>query len=283
MADKTLGSSGIVLTQTGGAFHTPVPALSPYRRIIPVVIVVLLTWLLFPSAAVHAAPTTQIDPAAQCAQGVSLFDEGKLAEAQPPLEAGFAKRTQANFAKSAELGDCALRLGLLWEAISNYGDALTAYTVARVAFQQANDQLGEARTLFSIGAVYDTQGQYAQALENYQQAIDVLEDVRIVVDSKQGRANFIAQYASLYGNAATLYHCKGQDDLAFFTSERGRARVFLDSLATGLVQFPTQNAQSLLEHEQETYTIRQAPQDTLARARKQAVLTRPAIQKLLDT
>src|SRR5262249_49555754 len=85
--------------------------------------------------------------------------------------------------------------------------------------------------------------------------------------SEQGRAGFIAQYASLYEQAALLAHQQHQDDLAFLVSERGRARVFLDSLATGSVQLSDQQSAALLAQEHETYTARQVAQDALAKAR----------------
>ncbi|NCC32649.1 MAG: CHAT domain-containing protein, partial [Chloroflexia bacterium] len=74
-------------------------------------------------------------------------------------------------------------------------------------------------------------------------------------------------YANTYERAALLAAQQGQGEMAFFTSERGRARAFLDGLATGAVQLADDVAQQLFAHEQETYRIRQVAQDALISAR----------------
>ena len=95
----------------------------------------------------------------------------------------------------------------------------------------------------------------------------MFEALRTVAGSEAGRAGFIAQYADLYDRAVELYHEQGQDAAAFLTSERGRSRAFLDSLATGSVELSDDAAASLLAAEQEAYAARQAAQDALAKAR----------------
>jgi CHAT domain-containing protein len=129
------------------------------------------------------------------------------------------------------------------------------------------ERANEGLALRDIGFAYEHQGDIAQALVHYTQAMDMLEAVRAVAGSEQGRAGFIAQHADIYQRTALLYHQQGQDDLAFLVSERGRARAFLDSLATGAVQLSDQASAALLAQEQETYTARQSAQDALASAR----------------
>ena len=66
------------------------------------------------------------------------------------------------------------------------------------------------------------------------QAMDVFEVVRATAGNDQERASFIAQYAESYQRSVGLYHQQRQEEDAFYTSERGRARSFLDSLANGV-------------------------------------------------
>ena len=80
------------------------------------------------------------------------------------------------------------------------------------------------------------------------------------------RAAFISQHAGLYRRAVALYHATHQDEQAFFTSERGRARSFLDALSTGQVHLRDEEGARLLAQEQETYARLQAARDALAKA-----------------
>lgn len=54
---------------------------------------------------------------------------------------------------------------------------------------------------------------------------------------------------------------------AFELSERGRARVFLDLLASSQVELNDDEITQLANKEQEAYTVRQSIQDSLARTR----------------
>ena len=97
--------------------------------------------------------------------------------------------------------------------------------------------------------------------------MEVADAVRAVSGSEAGRASFIARFAALYAQAVGLYHQLGQDAEAFFASERGRARAFLDSLSTGQVELADDTAADLFAREQEAYAARQAAQDALAKAK----------------
>lgn len=164
-------------------------------------------------------------------------------------------------------GDDLYVIGQSYRRQGRYDEALHHYQQALAIWQEEGDRRREGNNLYTIGQMYYDQGRYAEALDSYQQAMDVLEVVRAMAGSEQGRASFIAQYASLYVQAAGLFHQLGQDEDAFFTSERGRARAFLDSLATGQVHLSDNAAADLLAHEQEAYAQRQAAQDALAKAR----------------
>ncbi len=158
-------------------------------------------------------------------------------------------------------------IGVVYANQGRYAKALVTYQHALDIQQEIGDRVGEANTLDNIGAAYGSQEHYTEAFRHYQQAIDILETVRVVAGSEQGRAAFIAQHAELYARAAGLFHQQGQDEEAFFISERGRARAFLDSLATGQVELTDNEAAELLVQEQEVYAQRQSIQDNLAKAR----------------
>ena len=158
-------------------------------------------------------------------------------------------------------------IGICYQAQGLYEDALRVYEQALVVVREAGTQTGEGVTLANIGLTYEQQGRLEQAADYYEQAMDVLESVRAVAGTEAGRAGFIAQYAGLYSRAVGLYHQQGEEARAFHTSERGRARAFLDSLATGQVQLADDAAADLLTREQESYALRRAAQEALARTR----------------
>jgi len=207
----------------------------------------------------------------------------------------------------ADEGATLHNIGLVYDHQVGYYKALDSYKQALAIRREVGDRPGESMTLNGIGTVYAHQGRYAEALDAYkqaliiarevgdrssvglmlenigytyyqldqpeqalgysEQAIQELEAVRVGGGSEMGRTGFIAQYAGLYSRAVGLYHELRREAEAFQTSERGHARAFLDSLATGYVELSDNAAADLLEQEQKTYAVRQTTQDALARAR----------------
>ena len=154
----------------------------------------------------------------------------------------------------------------IYQDRGEYDQALTYFQQALTILRQVGDRAREGVTLYNMGHVYHARGEYDQALTYFQQAMDVLESVRAKAGSDVARATFISQYGNLYQRAAALYHILNQDEQAFLTSERGRARTFLDALATGQVHLRDDEDADLFAREQETYAHLRAARDALARA-----------------
>ncbi len=205
-------------------------------------------------------------------EGATLNNIGAVLVAQKRYEAA-AEASQQALAIAREVGDHSVEgtaLNNLGEVYFNQGrfvEALGAVEQALTIHHELGDRVSEGITLHNIGYIYQRQGDVAQALAHYEQAMEILESVRALAGSEAGRAGFIAQYADLYASAVKLYHQQGRDVEAFLTSERGRARAFLDSLATGQVALTDDTAADLLAREQAAYAARQAAQDALAKAR----------------
>jgi len=153
-----------------------------------------------------------------------------------------------------------------YDGQGHHAEALDAYEQPQIIQPDDGSQVEAGVILYNIGRVYAAQGDYAKALDAYQQAMDYFDESRARIWSEQGRAAFIAQHASLYAYAVGLFHQQGEDEEAFFTSERGRARTFLDSLATGQIELADDLAVALLAREQEVYAERQAAQQALDNA-----------------
>ena len=158
--------------------------------------------------------------------------------------------------------------GLVYAYQKNFDKALEIFEQALAIAREVGDRAGEGHVLTNIADVQNKElKQYDEALKTYEQAMDALESVRATGGSEEGRAGFIGRYSTLYQNATDLYHQQGQSEAAFYTSERGRGRSFLDSLSTGYVQLSDQASAELLAAEKDAYAAVQTAQDALAKAR----------------
>jgi len=159
-------------------------------------------------------------------------------------------------------------IGTTYADLGEYKAALGYHEQALAIRREIGDRVGEGISLNNIGGIYESLGEYEAALATYEQALTVLESVRTTAGSEGGRASFIAQYADLYDRVVALYYTQNWKAEAFFTTERGRARAFLDALATGYVQL-SDTAADLYAREVEAYAVRQTAQQALIQARAQ--------------
>jgi len=157
-------------------------------------------------------------------------------------------------------------IGYIYSHLGQYDQALDYYQQSLIIRQEIRDKEGEGNILANIGAVYYFSKRYEQALNYYQQAMKIVETLRSVAGTEQSRASFIDRYIYIYPLTVILTHLQGQNEKAFLASEQGRARAFLDSLATGQVRLRDDEATDLLTQEQELYTHRQAIQVELIEA-----------------
>jgi len=205
-------------------------------------------------------------------EGQSLNNIGlvyaRLGQYEPALDT-----YQQSLGISQEIGDRAMEgttlnnIGVIYHSLGQYDQALNTYRQSLVISQEIGDRAVEGTILNNIGGIYHSLDQYEQALDYYQGAMETFETVRAQAGTEEGRAKFIAQYASLYRRSAGLFHRQHQDAEAFYTTERGRARAFLDSLATAQVRLRDDDAADLLAQEGERYAQRQALRFDLAEAR----------------
>jgi CHAT domain-containing protein len=152
------------------------------------------------------------------------------------------------------------------------GQAAALNNLAAVYFAQMRDDaalallqegLVQARTLgdplllssmlTNLAKVQRARDDLAAAQAALEEALPLVDSARAVAGSEAGRAGVAARYAELYQLAVALYHQVGREADAFRASEQGRARAFLDALATGEVQLSDQTTADLLARERELY------------------------------
>ncbi|MCP4406579.1 MAG: tetratricopeptide repeat protein [Gammaproteobacteria bacterium] len=157
-------------------------------------------------------------------------------------------------------------IGNAYFNLEKYDQALDYHEQSLTIRREIGNQAGEGVALTNIGSVYDRLGQYNQGLDYYQQAIETVEAVRGQAGAEQCRASYIEKHACLYRRSVALLHQQDEGELAFYTTERGRARAFLDSLTTGQVRLWDDDAAELLAQEQEIYDQRQSIRSKLVEA-----------------
>jgi tetratricopeptide (TPR) repeat protein len=109
--------------------------------------------------------------------------------------------------------------------------ALEAYQQALAIIREFDDRYEEVEALSNLGFLHQEMGRHARALDHYEQAIALIEDLRAAISSEAARADFFTTVADTYANAVLLCLEMGDPGRAFDLVERARSRAFLDALA----------------------------------------------------
>jgi CHAT domain-containing protein len=199
--------------------------------------------------------------------GLIMEYQGLYREALVRLEAALA--VQRSVGDRNGEGVTLHNIGTITGYLKQYSQAQKTLEEALVVQREIDDRVGEAATQRNIGFLLEQQGRLNDAISSYEDAMDVIESVRASAGDEEGRISFFDQHVDLYSHVVALYHQLGRDDLAFSTSERGRARAFLDTISTGYVEWADDEATELLSQEQETYSTLKAAKAALERAKMQ--------------
>ncbi len=105
--------------------------------------------------------------------GLKLYREARYEEAA----AKFVEAQQAFVAAgdAKEAAECINNRGVCWRQAAKFDEATAAFEEARSAFQGLNDSMGEGQVLGNLAALADSKGNGKQALELYQQAVEIFE------------------------------------------------------------------------------------------------------------
>ncbi len=170
--------------------------------------------------------------------------------------------------------------GLLLYDQGDMPEALEQLTQAETAARQLSNSPFLVRVLMSMGTVQQEQGQTAEALVAFEEAMNLLDSMRLVTDSQLSQVSTdsssqitafaltgsLVQFTDLYQYVAGVYYQAGEFEKAFYTAERGRSRLFLNMLTAGQLQLLDETDADLLTQEREAYILRTIARDDLARA-----------------
>jgi CHAT domain-containing protein len=134
---------------------------------------------------------------------------------------------------------CALRdLGYLYSTLDEPRKAVDYSTQALTIFQSIGDRSGEAQVQYGLARAERDRGNLAEARQQIEKAIALVEVVRADVGNRQLRSSYLASVQKYYELEIDLLMrldraapAKGFDALAVETSERARARGLLETLA----------------------------------------------------
>jgi CHAT domain-containing protein len=87
-------------------------------------------------------------------------------------------------------------IGLVYDGLGEYAQALKYYEQALVIRKEVGDKAGEGTTLSNIGGAYHHLGEYAQALKYYEQALVIAKQV----GDKAGEGTTLNNIGGVYSN-----------------------------------------------------------------------------------
>lgn len=165
-----------------------------------------------------------------------LLGQAQLAQEQRPQAIASYEQALAIARASGDRageGSVIARLGRLYERSQLWPQALEAYQQALDLQRATGDRAAEGATLGRIGAVRLQQGEPAAALAPLQAAAAIGEELRPGLSDADKVALFETQLQA-YENLQAALIALDRVEAALETSERGRARAFVELLAARL-------------------------------------------------
>lgn len=218
----------------------------------------------------------------------ALLAYGNLFQDQDKRKEALAQY-QAAYEVSEELGDrtrqaeSVYQIGQINLLEEDYATAGKNFKEALDIYEQTPDAIARASAYFGLAQAQDQddQGDDADAVTNYLEAIRLLENARLSVGDEQSRARFIAGFAELYTKTAAILFRNERYKEALFVAEQGRARSLLDTLVAGQLQLGSTQLETLWDAEQETFEALQTAQQELSE--QQAALLSDRRQGVIET
>jgi len=125
-------------------------------------------------------------------------------------------------------------IGVVNQLLANHPIALDYYQHSLVIKRDIGDRAGEANTLGNIGSAYSNLGQYQQAEGVLFKAAAILESIRSSDLAEADRVSLFETQRNTYATLQTVLIAQNQPEKALEVAERGRARILLEQLVTGL-------------------------------------------------
>src|SRR6266511_3832437 len=156
-------------------------------------------------------------------------------------------------------------IGAVYRSLGETGKALEIYNEALPLFQLIGERTGEAVALLGIARVEQQRGNLTQARQTSEQAVSMIESLRVDIAGQALRTSFFAlrqEFYQFYIDVLMRMHSQNPaaafDSLALETSERARARSLLELLTESRADLRQGVDGSLLERERSLRQLLQA-------------------------
>jgi CHAT domain-containing protein/Tfp pilus assembly protein PilF len=141
-------------------------------------------------------------------------------------------------------------IGHFYSELGQYEEAFDYFRKSLKFSEEIGHRSGKSTVLTNIGFLYKQQGDSANAITYYQQAIAVIESIQSDIKVEDLKSSFASEQIGTYENLIDVLWDEARFQEAFHYVERARARVFLDQLAAGTVDFRAGVDVDLIEREQ---------------------------------
>ncbi len=141
-------------------------------------------------------------------------------------------------------------VGTIYQALGDRDTAADYYQQALPLRQAVGDRQGEATTLYNLASLYQEQNQLEAALIAINNAIALIEDLRLAISPGELRSSYFATVQDYYQLKTELLMQLGQPEAAFETSEASRARLLIELLSEANVDIRQGVNPELLAQEQ---------------------------------
>lgn len=157
-----------------------------------------------------------------------------------------------DYAKADSLSN----LGWIYSSLGHHQFASEYFHRALPLRQRVGDLVGEATTLYGLGVTERNLGHFNEALEMIDNAVEIIEKLRVGGTNQQLRISYFAsveEYYHFYISLLMQLHRSepnaGYDAKALHVYERARARGLIDLLSEGQIDFREGVDKFLLEEE----------------------------------
>ena len=126
----------------------------------------------------------------------------------------------------------------VYSRLGQYPKALEFYQQALIIARELNDRPNESKTLRNIGIVYEYLKRYPEAVEALFSSIQILESLRPgLIDND--KISLFDKELDVYRSLERVLIIQNNPDQALEVTERGRARAFVELLASKLAETST--------------------------------------------
>jgi len=142
-------------------------------------------------------------------------------------------------------------MGTVYLHLGQYPQALEHLQRAMDIRLEIDDRTGVAQSYNNLGFAYKGLGENQEALEQFQWALEAYEEVSGRLTIGELRPTFVQQYIHAYEQVVSLSLDLDRPNEAFESSERARARAFLDQLGNHRLDPHAGADPTLVEQEQQ--------------------------------